>query len=311
MPEFDFKPGNFKYPAVTTISNEQIVLISNANPQAKDKRVFEWDMLVFDNSIISVLVGTGSGKADFRVHRTLFTSRSKFFERATSNDSQGKDELLVTLLDEDPQTFRLYLNLVYANQLATRGPEQWPKLCQLYVLAERLQDTKSKNEIVEGMYSFLNELLLKPWSPSTRSKHYLPAVATAILFEGMTEKSRVRALLVDFYADFGDEILLREAQAELPADFIYDVAVRLLGKRAHVIFGSQIVYPPSHYYEFSNSLLENTGTVTGKTKEVSTNSKDSEPEPKPGSVGAATSQVETRAVENLVPLLKALTMTVK
>jgi hypothetical protein len=127
----------------------------------------------FDNSIISVLVGTGSGKADFRVHKTLFTSRSKFFDRATSNDSQGKDELLVTLLDEDSQTFRLYLNLVYANQLVTRGPEQWPKLCQLYVLAEKLQDTKSKNQIVEGMYSFLNELLLKPWSPSTRSKHYL------------------------------------------------------------------------------------------------------------------------------------------
>jgi hypothetical protein len=46
MPEFEFMPGNPKYPTVTSISNKQIDLISNANPQAKDKRVFEWDMLV-------------------------------------------------------------------------------------------------------------------------------------------------------------------------------------------------------------------------------------------------------------------------
>jgi len=286
----------------------------------------------FDNSIISVLVGTGSGKADFRVHKTLFTSRSKFFERATSNDSQGKDELLVTLLDEDSQTFRLYLNLVYANQLVTRGPEQWPKLCQLYVLAEKLQDTKSKNQIVEGMYSFLNELLLRPWSASTRSKHYLPAEATAMLFEGMTKTSRVRALLVDFYADFGDKILLREAQAILPADFIYDVAGRLLEKRGHVIFGSQIVHPPSYYYEFKISLPENTGTVTKETKEASIdersdtvnvakavekdstktdgNSKATKPDPKLGSLLGTASHVGTPAADNALPLLKGLATTV-
>ncbi|CAI9636163.1 unnamed protein product [Alternaria burnsii] len=333
MPEFDFTPGNPKRPTVTSISNKQIDSTSNANFQTKDKRVFEWDMLVFDDSMMPVVVGTGGDRADFRVHKTLFTSRSRFIERATSKDSQGKDVLVVWLLDENPQTFRLYLNLVYANQLATRGPDQWLKLCELYGLAERLQDTKSKNQIVEGMYGFLNELLLKPWSPSTRSKDYLPAVATAMLFEGMTEKSRVRALLVDFYAEFGDKILLREAQAMLPADFIYDVAVRLLEKRAHVIFGSQIMHPPSYYYEFKISLLENTGTVTKETKEASVdersdtvkvakavekdttrvdgNSKDTKPEPKIGSIFGAASDVGVPAADNTLPILKGLATTVK
>jgi hypothetical protein len=46
MPEFEFKPGNLKYPTVTSISDKQIDLISNANLQPKDKRVYEWDMLV-------------------------------------------------------------------------------------------------------------------------------------------------------------------------------------------------------------------------------------------------------------------------
>jgi hypothetical protein len=280
-----------------------------------------------------VLVGTGDGKADFPVHKTLFALRSEFFKRATSKDSQGKDVLSVALPDEDPQTFRLYLNLVYANQLATRGPKQWPKLCRLYVLAEKLQDTKSKNHIFEGMYGFLNELLLKPWSQSTKSKHDLPAVATAMLFEGMTKKSRVRALLLDFYADFGDEILLREAQAILPVDFIYDVAVRLLEKRGHVIFGSQIVHPPSYYYEFKISLPENTGIVTKETKEASIdersdtanvakavekdstktdgNSKATKPDPKLGSLLGTASHVGTPAADNALPLPKGLATTVK
>ncbi|CAN9389134.1 unnamed protein product [Alternaria alternata] len=302
MPEFDFTPSKPKRPTVTSISNKQIDSTSNANFQTKDKRVFEWDMLVF-------------------------------IERATSKDSQGNDVLVVWLLDEDPQTFRLYLNLVYANQLATRGPDQWLKLCELYGLAERLQDTKSKNQTVEGMYSFLNELLHSSMLPSVKWKHSLPAVATAKLFEGMTDQSQVRNLLLDFYTDFGDPILLREAQAELPADFIYDVAVRLLEKRAHVIFGSQIVYPPSRYYEFSNSLPENTGIVTKETEEASIDersdtvkvakavekdttkldgiSKDTKPEPKLGSLFGAASDVGVPAAGNALPILKGLATTVK
>jgi hypothetical protein len=183
------------------------------------------------------------------------------------------------------------------------------------------------------MYSFLNELLHSSMLPSVKWKHSLPAVATAKLFEGMTDQSQVRNLLLDFYTDFGDPILLREAQAELPADFIYDVAVRLLEKRGHVIFGSQIVHPPSYYYEFKISLPENTGIVTKETKEASIdersdtanvakavekdstktdgNSKATKPDPKLGSLLGTASHVGTPAADNALPLLKGLATTVK
>jgi hypothetical protein len=85
------------------------------------------------------------------VHEALFTSRSEFLQRATSRDNQETDVrmLAVTLPDDDPNTFHLYLNLVYANQLVTKGTKQWLKLCQLYVLAEKLQDITSKNRIID------------------------------------------------------------------------------------------------------------------------------------------------------------------
>jgi hypothetical protein len=268
------------------------------------------------------------------VHKPLLTSRSEFIKRATSEEWYGRTFIAdnVDLPDDDPNTVKLYLNLVYANQLVINGTGQWLKLCQLYVLAEKLQDTTSKNKIIDGMLVFSQELV-KETPLSVNSKRMLPAAATVKLYEGTPDRSQARKLLLDLYSDFGDESWLRSEQTELPAEFICDVAVRLLQKRTCVIFGSKIMGPSSHYYEPSVSLPEKAGTVTGEINDASkdrqsdtvkvvklaeenitekdTNSKDIKPESKLGSSGAAASQVATPVAGNALPPLKGLATTVK
>jgi hypothetical protein len=176
--------------------------------------------------------------------------------------------LAVTLPDDDPSTFHLYLNLVYANQLVTKGTEQWLKLCQLYVLAEKLQDITSKNRIIDGMHVFFNELVLKNLL-SVDTQHMLPATATAKLYQGTPCGSQARKLIVDLYTDFGDESWVSDKEAKLPTEFIYDIALRVLQRRARIIFGSQINRPSTHYHEVRIFFPQTTGTVAGDVKEAS------------------------------------------
>jgi hypothetical protein len=206
------------------------------------------------------------------VHEALFTSRSEFLQRATSRDNQETDVrmLAVTLPDDDPNTFHLYLNLVYANQLVTKGTKQWLKLCQLYVLAEKLQDITSKNRIIDGMHVFFNELVLKNIL-SVDTKRMLPATATAKLYEGTPCGSQARKLIVDLYTDFGEESWVSDKEAKLPTEFIYDIALRVLQRRARIVFGSQINRSSTHYHEVRAFSPRTTGTVTGDVKEASIN----------------------------------------
>ncbi|CAG5144639.1 uncharacterized protein ALTATR162_LOCUS1580 [Alternaria atra] len=307
---------------------------SDAQTKSRVRLVCENEMLVFDTALTNIRVGTGHHRIDFLVHKPLLTSRSEFIKRATSEEWYGKTFIAdnVDLPDDDPNTVKLYLNLVYANQLVINGTGQWLKLCQLYVLAEKLQDTTSKNKIIDGMLVFYQELV-KETPLSVNSKRMLPAAATVKLYEGTPDRSQARKLLLDLYSDFGDESWLRSEQTELPAEFICDVAVRLLQKRTCVIFGSKIMGPSSHYYEPSVSLPEKAGTVTGEINDASkdrqsdtvkvvklaeenitekdTNSKDIKPESKLGSSGAAASQVATPVAGNALPPLKGLATTVK
>ncbi|KAI4711420.1 hypothetical protein J4E89_003985 [Alternaria sp. Ai002NY15] len=173
-----------------------------------------------------------------------------------------------TLPDDDPDTFRLYLNLVYTHQLVTRGTGQWLKLCRLYVLAEKLQDITSKNQIIDGMYAFFSEIACQP-TLSVNISRMLPAAATTELYEGTSKQSQARELVLDFYADSGNVSWLLSEQAKLPTDFICDVAVRLLQRRGYVFSGFRIRRPSYGYHEVNSTSSGMVHVVTGQAKEVS------------------------------------------
>jgi hypothetical protein len=130
-------------------------------------------------------------------------------------------------------TFRVYLHLVYTCQLVARGADQRLKLCRLYVLAEKLQDFTSKNQIIGGIYVFFNEISCQP-TPSVNVRRLLPTAATTELYAGTPDRNQARELVMDLYAGSGNVFRRLSEQAKLPNDFICDVAVRLLQRRRYV-----------------------------------------------------------------------------
>ena len=175
---------------------------------------------------------------------------------------------MVALPDDDPDTFRLYLNLVYTHQLVTIGTGQWLKLCRLYVLAEKLQDITSKNQIIDGMYAFFSEIAFQP-TLSVNISRMLPAAATTELYEGTSKQSQARELVLDLYADSGNVSWLLSEQAKLPTEFICDVAVRLLQRRGYVFSGFRIRRPSYGYHEANTSSPGMACAVARQAKEVS------------------------------------------
>ena len=223
----------------------------------------------FDSPMLKVRVGSGLNAASFFVHSTLITSRSDFFKHATSQDSKENEETTVALPEENPDTFRRYLNLVYARQLiVTKGIMQWLKLCRLYVLAEKLQDITSKNQIIDGMCGFFNAITCRP-AVEGRIHCGLPAEATAELYDGTTHGSGARRLLVDLYTDFGSEIWLQSySSTALPEEFIHEIAIRLIEKRGPVFSDFRNSCPSYKYHDVRASPPEVTPTGTGEVEPV-------------------------------------------
>jgi hypothetical protein len=104
----------------------------------------------------------------------------------------------VTLPDDNPDVFVLYVNLTYTGRLATGGPGEWLKLVRLYVLAEKLQDNRAKNDTIDPMQAFMQEFPLgnAPADASFRSLIPPPISAESIveLCEGTPAGSQARRL---------------------------------------------------------------------------------------------------------------------
>lgn len=161
---------------------------------------------------------------------------------------EAKDRL-VNLPDDDPTTFNCYLHFMYTGTLAitlsgptqsyvlamssTTGAERCAlteKLADLYVLAEKLQDITTKNAVLEAM--LLN-------SRKTSSKVYggrwYPGLgAVSKVYKGTPASSPTRKLLVDIFTCQGDSSWLFMTQY-WPTDFVREVAVQLLEKRARPV----------------------------------------------------------------------------
>jgi hypothetical protein len=69
--------------------------------------------------LIRVNVGQAPDDKDFFVHQDLICPRSEFFKKATKDPWKEAQERKVDLSEEDPDTFALYLELLYVNR-----PEQ-------------------------------------------------------------------------------------------------------------------------------------------------------------------------------------------
>ncbi|KAJ4365521.1 hypothetical protein N0V83_008140 [Neocucurbitaria cava] len=196
----------------------------------------------FSSPTLKVVVGEEGNEEKFWVHQNILTSHSEFFKRATNGQWLESDERLVTLPEDRPDVFRLYLNLLYTKQIATKT---WITLCQIYVLAEKLQDTSAKDSAIDAMHAALQEYAPK--------KPRLGFKSITELYSGTPEGSKVRKFVADYVADEGHDSWLKdpESGSSLPPEFVLDVAATLFRKCPKSGWKqiSTMLQPAEHYHE--------------------------------------------------------------
>jgi hypothetical protein len=67
--------------------------------------------------VLTVVVGEGDGKREFVVHEELICESSDFFRGAMSGEWKEAGDRVVSLPDDDPDVFALYLQAIYVRVL--------------------------------------------------------------------------------------------------------------------------------------------------------------------------------------------------
>ena len=194
------------------------------------------------------VAGNGAGK-DFFVHQDLIFDRSQYIKNKV--DSAKGPFMSITLQKISASTFAIYINLLYTDRLATKGPGEWDRLCRLYAVAERLQDVETKNLVVDGMFLYLRDSTpMFSAIPIVKDRTDVNATSLKLLYGNMPKNSPACRLVVDFYVISGRAEWLQAEREKYPTEFVMDVAIRCLQKRPTCLFASGAnIVSSSDYHE--------------------------------------------------------------
>lgn len=236
------------------------------SPSPSKAKLTSWSI---SGECIVVIVGKEIHREEFSLHERLFTSHSKFLERAKIARLSPKS--MIILPEYDPSTFQLYVVLTYTGLLATKDlPEEWQSLVDVYILAERLEDKWAKNRVVDAMHSFVREHIPRAvglTNEGSQTKDHISVASLVSLYAGTPTGSPARKLVVELFADNGSMGWLVRAGVLLPREFLFDVTHRLLQKRPSVVFGNMLDRPSSHYHEvLEGETDKDCESMTKKTK---------------------------------------------
>ena len=186
--------------------------------------------------IITVNVGKEELMKKFLVHASVVCKRSKFFEKAIGGDWKEAQDKSVDLSEDDPTIFSLYVQLLYKGTIPTKRPgggskdkfwlEEYAVLARLYILAEMLMDTATKNTVLDAILSKRRET-------ATDGLRYVPSIACVkIIYEGTSPQSPARRLMVNSWTEITNgSVAITSSTEDIPKDFLYDLSVSLLDHR--------------------------------------------------------------------------------
>lgn len=179
-------------------------------------------------------VGKNKHQNSFYVQETLLCQHSLFFKEALSKDWKEKVERVVDLPEDKSAVFAIYVEFLYSGNLAVIPDGLDPtdaarleqlRLCEIYVLAEKLLDMETRNRAIQGLlYS------AKQVRPGNRT--ICPGFgAIEIIYDGTLPGSMARKLFVDYYTyrGMGSWVINHKGW---PEDFLVDLATNLMDKRA-------------------------------------------------------------------------------
>ncbi|KAF2675899.1 hypothetical protein K458DRAFT_196227 [Lentithecium fluviatile CBS 122367] len=176
-------------------------------------------------TIVKVVVGPEGAEQMYFVHESLLVERSHFFNRALNGKWRESDDKTVLMPDDEPEIVLAYLQLLYTGNLPIQESprdkrKEFEILIELYILADKLQDPKSMNLVIDA---FLAQARANKGPAGMR-------IANAV-FDGTSEGSRLRALVVDHFVDRGGEGAVHGKWGEPHPEFLFQLSRRLLVKK--------------------------------------------------------------------------------
>ena len=154
-----------------------------------------------------ITVDVGKEGSKFPVHGAVIRRSSKFFDNAMKKDwaASRLDARTVTLVDEDPAIFKIYLHWLYFKTFPTAATKSTGRfdreICMLsnsLVMGEMLMDTAFKNAV---LIVFRDALLNQPFYKRLRPG---PSIIKTI-YDGTPEGSPGRRFMVDVWVREADE----------------------------------------------------------------------------------------------------------
>lgn len=178
----------------------------------------------------TVDVVVGEEKEKFSVHAKLLCSSSMFFDKALSGPWKEASERAVTLPDDKPRAFAIYVHWLYFRTLPmirrgeTTPSDRYRDLIEIYSLGDKLLDPDFQNAILdatieEGNAQYLNG---KASCPDEQVIEYA--------YSNTVPSSPIRDLLVEiFICNAGREVLREKERTDmLPRSFLLHLARSLM-----------------------------------------------------------------------------------
>jgi len=207
---------------------------------------------------VKIRVGQQPLQKTFVVHEDII-SRSEYFRRAMNGNWAESDNRIVSLLEDDPHTFSIYLHMVHTNRfpepttfrdISTKGlfarfiKSDLVQLAKVYVLAEKLQDTATKNAIVR-------EIMAKSAVQGPDGSKYCPdPIAINIIYNGTPKGNPCRRLVVHMWTDELPKTFTRDVES-LPREFLGELALTFRDHYDRSIDGLDLISPThnENYFE--------------------------------------------------------------
>jgi hypothetical protein len=207
-------------------------IFANRDPRKYTSSVQNWVPLItphsYDyNDIIPILIGPN--EEPFSIHADFLVDKSRFFAAACSKKYLESDGI-IRLREVSPDSFRLYLGWVYSHDLRFTSdprhadkdkdeddqahPYEQAKFCELYLLADLLDDFKLRNKTMEILVTQMRSLP----HPHTIWRVYERTASKSLMREMLVDKVIMRIDRSDFARDIG----------EYPPEFVQEVAIQLL-----------------------------------------------------------------------------------
>jgi hypothetical protein len=175
------------------------------------------------DKLITIRIHDEGTATDFIVPSTLIASRSEFFKNTLKQCWRQDDTQAINVYDYDPDVFALYLHILYGEPPHLEyGDRNYATFCQIYVLAEFVQDTRTKEVIMEYLWNELFEGDYTKRSPKTPPD----ANALHILYSSTTTDCPARRLIVDVFASVDYSRIIGNGDA-WPEEFLRELTLAL------------------------------------------------------------------------------------